>query len=218
MKPLGKVRIKWSPEFAYAIGLITSDGNVSPDGRHIIFTSKDEDLARTFQYCLGLTGTLGRKSGGYTGEKKYFVAQFSDVLFYRFLLSIGVFPNKSLTLGEVDIPTEYFFDFVRGHFDGDGCFYSYWDKRWRSSFMFYTTFVSASYDFVTWLRQSIAQHASIRGHVDSKLVNRSWYQLKYAKSDSLVLLRRMYHNAYVPHLERKRLKIQAALAIIGERL
>gem|GEM_PF-6676481 len=44
MKPLGKVKIQWSPEFAYVIGLLTTDGNLSPDGRHINFTSKDREL------------------------------------------------------------------------------------------------------------------------------------------------------------------------------
>lgn len=42
MKPLSKIKIKWSPKFAYCIGLITSDGNLSKDGRHISFTSKDK--------------------------------------------------------------------------------------------------------------------------------------------------------------------------------
>ncbi len=34
MKPLGRVKIEWSDKFAYAIGLVASDGNLSPDGRH----------------------------------------------------------------------------------------------------------------------------------------------------------------------------------------
>lgn len=48
MKPQNKVKIKWSPEFAYAIGLLVTDGNLSPDGRHLNFTSKDRELAETF--------------------------------------------------------------------------------------------------------------------------------------------------------------------------
>jgi len=41
VKPKGKVNIKWSPNFAYAIGLLVTDGNLSPDGYHLNLTSKD---------------------------------------------------------------------------------------------------------------------------------------------------------------------------------
>lgn len=41
MKPKGKVKIEWNENFAYAIGLIVTDGSLSIDGRHINFTSKD---------------------------------------------------------------------------------------------------------------------------------------------------------------------------------
>ena len=51
-KPKGKVKIEWSPDFAYAIGLITTDGNLSPDGRHVNFTSKDLELIKNFHRGL----------------------------------------------------------------------------------------------------------------------------------------------------------------------
>ena len=41
MKRLSRIKIEWSPEFAYAIGLIVTDGSLSKDGRHINFSSKD---------------------------------------------------------------------------------------------------------------------------------------------------------------------------------
>ena len=47
-KPKGKVKIAWSPQFAYAIGLLVSDGNLSPDGRHINFTTTDVELIELF--------------------------------------------------------------------------------------------------------------------------------------------------------------------------
>jgi len=64
IKPLGKVRLQWSPEFAYAIGLIVTDGNLSPDGRHIAFTSKDRELIDNFQRSLGTHLNVGMKSSG----------------------------------------------------------------------------------------------------------------------------------------------------------
>ena len=58
-KPKGKVKIMWSPHFAYAIGLLVTDGNLSPSGRHIHFTSKDLELVKLFQKALGVVFYVG---------------------------------------------------------------------------------------------------------------------------------------------------------------
>ena len=136
MLPKQKVKIRWSADFAYAIGLLVTDGNLSKDNRHISFTSKDYELIENLQIGLGINENVGKKARGGEKEKKYFVLEFSDVIFYRFLLSIGLMPAKSKILGEIAVPRLYMMDFLRGHFDGDGSFFSYFDPRWRSSFMF----------------------------------------------------------------------------------
>ena len=210
MKPIGKVKIKWSPEFAYAIGLLVTDGNLSPDRRHINFTSKDLELIRKFQKSLRINLHIGRKSSGSHAHKKYYVIQIGDVLFYRFLLDIGLIPRKTKIIGAIKIPAKYFFDFLRGHFDGDGTFYSYWYSRWRSSFMFYTVFVSASKDHIDWLRGVIFDFVNIKGHI-TKSVKNSIFQLKYAKAESLKLLPNLYYNKEVICLSRKRLKTEIAI-------
>lgn len=213
MKPQNKVKIKWSSEFAYAIGLITTDGNLSPDGRHINFTSQDEELVKTLKRCLGLKNKIGRKARGGEKIKKYFVIQFGDVIFYDFLLQIGLLENKSKKLGAIDIPQKYFFDFLRGHLDGDGTFYSYWDPRWRSSFMFYVNFVSASKKHIDWLRKELNARIGIKGHV-SKAINSSIYSLRYAKVETLKLLSKLYYDSEVVCLSRKRKKIERAIGKI----
>lgn len=216
-KPKGKVLLRWSPDFAYAIGLMVSDGNLSPDGRHIIFTSKDLELIQLFQKSLGIRIHIGKKASGISREKIYFVTQFSDVLFYQFLLGIGLMPNKSKIIGKIKIPEKYFFDFLRGSFDGDGCTYSYFDPRWPSSFMFYTCFASASPVHVLWLREEIEKRIFIQGYI-SLHNGHSLQQLKYAKADSLKLLRQMYHSPRSISLSRKRLKIVKMLDTVGEKL
>jgi len=216
MRALRKVKIKWSPDFAYAIGLLTTDGSLSIDGRHMNLTSKDRGLIEIFKTCLGLKNKIGRKMRKRGGEKRYFQLQFGDVYFYRFLLKLGLTPNKSKTLSEIYIPKQYFFDFLRGHFDGDGTFYSYWDPRWKSSFMFYTVFTSASRSHILWLRRKIREQLSINGHI-TKDKNKTLYQLKYAKWESLKLLEKLYVHSRV-YLPRKYLKITKALAIIGKHI
>ncbi len=207
MKPLGRVKIKWSADFAYAICLLVTDGSLSKDGRHISFTSKDKEMMENFQRSLKVMCHIGKKSSGSVNEKKYYVIQIGDVLFYEFLLNIGLMPNKSRILENIKIPDKYFFHFLRGHFDGDGTFYSYFDPRWKSSFMFYLTFISASEKHIIWLRKTISRLAKVDGHFGK---SNSVYRVRYAKAESLRLLQKMYDNASIS-LSRKTIKIFEAI-------
>jgi hypothetical protein len=219
-KPKGQVKIVWNPKFAYAIGLIATDGNLSPNGRHIHFTSKDKSLAVLFKKCLGLNVSIGKKSRANEVEKRYYVVQFGDVLFYEFLLSLGLTPRKSLTMAKIAIPDEFFSHFLRGLFDGDGSVYSYWDRRWKSSYMFYLGFTSASKLHIDWLKASLCSKLGVNGHVTSAQSVHRYYQLKYAKHESFLIFQYMYKGRESRNvcLRRKCLKIQKILSIVGEQL
>src|SRR2546425_13370507 len=97
--------------------------------------------------------------GGY-GTTCYRV-QWSDRRFYRWLLGIGLTPAKSLTLGPLDIPDEYFADFLRGCIDGDGSIVTYVDRynTPKSPAYVYTrlfvSIVSASPRFVEWKQAKV---------------------------------------------------------------
>jgi hypothetical protein len=213
MKPLGKVKIEWSVEFAYAIGLLASDGCLSSSQRHITMVSKDREMLENFKKCLGIQNPIRNHYSG-AGDINLRV-QFGDIRFYQFLNAIGMTSNKSKTIGALQVPDEYFFDFLRGSFDGDGTFYSYWDPRWRSSYMFYTVFISASAEHILWLQKQIFTMLNIHGHV-TKTGKTPMYCVKYAKAESLQLLPKLYYNAEVVCLSRKRIKIEKALAIAGK--
>lgn len=203
-KPQKYVSTKWTPELAYSVGLITTDGCLSTDGRHIDFTSEDIQLIDLFKKCLGLRHIkTGFKISGYSGKKCPRV-QFGDVNFYKWLQAIGLTPRKSRTLSEIKVPDYLFFDFLRGCFDGDGTIYSFWDKRWANSFMFYIAFASGSKEFLMWLQNKNKLFLGISGHIGT--ANRNTFQLKYAKGESIVLFRAMFYNKSVPCLERKLLK------------
>jgi len=214
-KPKGKVRIVWSADFAYAIGLIATDGNLSPSGRHINFTSKDIEQINNFQRTLGIRTKIGMKSRAKSKIKKYYVVQFGDVLFYQFLISIGITPAKSKSLSQIHIPQAYFFDFLRGVFDGDGYVYSYFDSRWKSSFLWYIGFCSASTSFIEWIRHELKERLGVIGHV-TKSCRNSCLQLKYAKQEAIRIVSDMYAESDVICLTRKRLKIKRILDIVSK--
>lgn len=201
----------WNANLAYAVGLIATDGSLSSKGLLIDLSSKDKEQLLNFSKCLGVNFKIGNK-WNLKGDECFRI-QFKNKIFYDFLLSVGLTPRKSLTIGKLKIPDKYFFDFLRGSFDGDGCFYSYWDPRWRSSYMFYLTFSSASQRHILWLQRKIFKFLSINGHISKSQRKGSIFSLRYAKKEAVEVMEKMYYNQNVISLSRKRLKIEKALEI-----
>ena len=206
--------MEWTSDLAYAVGLMATDGSLSKDGRHITFVSQDIEQILNLLKILKPKNKINSKRGGYPGSKNSYYVQFSNVKLYKLLISIGLHPNKSKTLTKINIPDQYFFDFLRGCLDGDGFTYSYWDKRWKSSFMFYSGLTSASPIFLNRIKESINKFFEINGTI--KTCGKTAYQLVYAKRSSLILMKKIYYCDRITCLSRKKFKINAALDIIRE--
>lgn len=202
MNRLGKIKIEWTQNFAYAIGLITTDGNLSKDGCHIDFTSKDKELVETFRKCLGINNKIGLKSRGGEKEKKYYRVQFGDGNFYDFLLSIGLKPVKSKNLDNLIIPDKYFSDFLRGCIDRDGNINIF--KHPESIHpQLRVRLTSASPLFLEWVKVKVSDIIGTDGGWICS-VNRALV-LSYAKADAIRLLKFIYYPAVESCLERKKI-------------
>jgi hypothetical protein len=215
-KPKYLISTEWHSGLAYAVGLLTSDGCLSSDKRHVDLTSVDIDQLENFNKALGVKFSIGLKDKNSKSHQAAYRVQISSVLFYKFLESIGLTTRKSLTIMKVRLPDEYFHDFLRGLFDGDGYSYSYWDKRWRSSFMFYIGFCSGSEHFIIWLQSMIKSLYKIGGHVTKAQKKNTYYQLKYSKYEAVRLAGFLYRNPKSIRLRRKYLKIKAVLSIMNK--
>ena len=168
---------------------------------------------------LGIENHISKKARGCESDKKYFVTQFGDVLFYRFLESIGLMPNKSLRLCSVSVPDEYFLIFfagtltVMGRFtvigtrDGNQaiCFTRSLSRQVKTTSSGYKKKSIAIWVFVATSRLS--------SHMATTKMSIA-YQLKYAKAESLLLLPHIYPTTDVLCLKRKHLKIIKALSIL----
>lgn len=202
----------WTPALAYAVGLIATDGNLSGDGRHLSLPSKDVDLLECLRRCLGLTNRITQFRSGHGGI--YYKLQWSDRVLYDWLKSIGLTPAKSLTLGALAIPNDYFADFFRGCIDGDGSIITYTDryhamKNPRYVYeRLYVRIVSASYAFVTWLRTVVHEITGANGDLTVRRPlhphHHPIWSLRYAKKESLQIVGWMYYERDIPCLDRKR--------------
>jgi hypothetical protein len=210
---LPEIDFKWTPELAYVVGVLTTDGNLSKDGRHIAIKSADLQLLRTIKKCLNLSNKITKTKNDGWAKKSYYRLQFSKVQFYRWLLKIGLFPNKTYTIGTLCIPDQYFCDFLRGHLDGDGdidVYKDYYNTFKNPKYIYDRIFVrfrSASREHMEWLRSKIFNILSIKGHLNEERRNNSkttMWILKFGKKDSLKLLSWLYYSPNVPCLKRKR--------------
>lgn len=196
----GKILVfRWTSNLAYTIGLLTSDGNLSSDGRHLEFCSKDKELITTFIQCLRLKNLVSFKRRGTIPRKKYYRVQFGNVNFYKFLLSIGLTPCKSSTLGRLSIPSSFFPDFLRGVFDGDGNV-NIVSHPGSQRLQLRTRISSGSETFLCWLKECIYKNLHIKGIIFDGIRCKT---LTYHKRASLSLLNYIYYAKNLPCLMRK---------------
>lgn len=124
---------EWSPEMAYVLGLIYSDGNLhirkTKSGYKtgtLTFAQKDRELVEKILILMDCDAKIRFKEkcefdNTTAGELFYFSIENNYIA--NELLRLGVTPNKSLDMKFPEIPDDYLRHFVRGLFDGDGSVY-----------------------------------------------------------------------------------------------
>jgi len=109
------------------------------------------------------------------------------------------------------IPQKYFFDFLRGHLDGDGTFIHTRIFAGKQVLCF-ILFCFGERETYYVASEKIYKLLKIKGHV-TKDSRRITYQLKYAKNESKKLLKKIYYFPGMVCLSYKYLKIKKALQI-----
>lgn len=121
---------------AYILGMLASDGNVSKEKNCIYIELQREDkeiLEKINNEIQNDREVKDYETGrGYKNSKLYFFSQKvkDDLSLYN------IVPNKTYTNKDFlqNIKKEYYIDFIRGFFDGDGSIY--WDNgtiKWQLS-------------------------------------------------------------------------------------
>jgi len=196
----------WSPNVAYSVGLMASDGCLSSDNRHIIFVSKDMEQVKNFSKSISKDIKISAHNDTVKNHIAYRV-QFSDTGYYDFLIGVGLTSRKSKTIGSLKIPDKYYVHFLRGVFDGDGTTYAYYDHRWKNSYMYYTGFTSASKPFLEYLMVKNTKIINTLGK--SIRSGNGAYSLVYGKRDSYKLYCAIYKEEDCLYLSRKKIKLDS---------
>jgi len=113
---------------SYVLGYIVADGCIVKDKSRsnsytVNVTSKDKAHLYKIRNALSSTHKISKKLNG-TGHVTYQL-QIRNLSLARDLMKLGILPRKTHNLDPVQVPSEFFADFARGFFDGDGSVYIY---------------------------------------------------------------------------------------------
>lgn len=116
----------WSPEMAWALGLLFTDGNVH--GNLIQLTSVDIELLEKYARHLQSLRPIEKRMQSYDKSKHISAVALSHPEMRNDLAKLGLHERKSLTMDFPDVPEEYMRHFIRGCWDGDGSVFRTGDK------------------------------------------------------------------------------------------
>jgi len=191
----------WSPDLAYATGLLAADGTLDNDRVRVEFISTDKDLIEA--YCRALClDNIHVMFTPQQARKSWYKVKLNDRAFRSFLEDVGLVPSKSKSLGPLQIPDHVFRDFLRGVLDGDGSWFI--TKSWSGRYQYLCVeLCSASQRFGEWIRKQVEQLTGLQGRLDRNSTGRA-YKLVYMGQKALALGRWVYYSPGVLSLPRKR--------------
>lgn len=194
------------PNQSYWLGFIYADGYIvfRPNSRTyelgIELKNTDVKLLKKLNYELGNVHTIYEKHrfknfNGYDYETDSVILRVYSKEVVNDLINHGIVPNKT---NQNTFPKceSYFWDFLRGFMDGDGCIYI--NPKGRIS----VKFVNSNEGFLKYLNDTIYDLIKIHGSIYKE--NDKKYQLVFFRqSDVNVLLDKIYYNLNNCKLERK---------------
>jgi len=116
----------WSPDLAWLVGIVLSDGHVSNifHGKYIWVKMCDKDVLDKIKIITGYKGDVQPCKREKPHYKKPYIITIGGKKIWQFFTDLGMDNHKSYTAKwPIGLPDEYINHFIRGLFDGDGSIY-----------------------------------------------------------------------------------------------
>ena len=179
----------WSPEMAYVLGLIITDGCVSGAGQ-VSLSMNDQELLEKVKKVMGSEHNITPSKH----QAGLYCFHFAREKLIEDLHKFGVFPRKSLTVNFPDVPQKFLTDFIRGVFDGDGSVY-FEPHSPKNPLRLRSKFVSSSKQFIEGLHMALEFLGMPKRKIYQQKTKNAWsYSLVFCHRDSKKLFEILYKN------------------------
>ena len=141
---------------AYWLGFIYADGNVFVRKNKtgcLTISLKYDDVKHLENFLLHIKSNQNIKMIN-QGNFKYCNIAIGNTKMCEDLINLGCVPNKSLILKPPKINNKFILHFIRGYFDGDGCF-AFYDKG--NTKPFECNFIG-TYDVMEFIKYSLEEN------------------------------------------------------------
>jgi len=186
-----------SPTSAYWAGFIASDGCLSYKSRSLFIALNERDIDHLYKFAEAIE--TNAKIGCIKSNNSVRISIYSGKIFNS-LLNLGITPNKSLTIADVNIPYNLMSHFIRGVFDGDG----YIGGRKLTHIQF---FISGNKPFLQQIQNVLVEEcgvAKVKLYPLYPLGSNRGYKLQYTGSQIFKILDFLYMTSTPQiRLERK---------------
>jgi len=194
---------------AYVLGYIYADGSMTDAsylrGKYVSVTSVERNNILKIKNWLSSGHVIVKRPPTTLNGKDTHTLRIGSKEIYGDLVQLGLYPNKSLTVGFPEIPQKYLSHFIRGYFDGDGCAYFERSRGSRNQIIskrLRVIFTSGSKKFLDGLLEILRSNLDLK---QSKVYKgHKSFQLSFSTADSIEIFKFLYANADKPiFLERK---------------
>jgi intein/homing endonuclease len=208
-----------SEQKAYWLGFISADGTIVVTNKQtnslrlrINIHEKDRNLLEMFKEDLESDSPIKEyvTNKNKKFESKQVKIDINSKKICNDLFKLGITSNKTNTLTMPNIPINMLQHFIRGYFDGDGCF-NYYKNKTNNGYKFCFEVVGNSIGILHSI-QTIFQENNIVTTIYTRKNNNSYRLMTCNKNQIKLIIKYMYKNSNV-YLNRKFLKAQEMLNI-----
>jgi hypothetical protein len=185
----------WTPEMAWTFGILITDGCLVNQRKNtsLVLSMKDLDVIEKVLYHLKSNARINivKPKSDYHNVQYKFNLYGAELI--RNLRALGMTERKSLTVNFADVPQSVLRHFLRGCYDGNGCFHVL-KRRPENIISLYT---SASVNFIRGIQNALVGLGLPEKRII--VVNRAgfndYYVIRYNHRDTINLLRILYEDS-----------------------
>lgn len=147
-----------SHERAYWLGFLLTDGYMCESTKLITIAlqTRDIEILENFKRCLDSDGIVKLfKSNKNKVKREHVYFRFNNTKIVSDLKKLGMTQAKSYTVEMPEIDDKYFYSFLLGAFDGDGCLQLF--KKKSGGLQFSAALCSASDNFIKQILNKLNQ-------------------------------------------------------------